>query len=270
MPLVPSAILLGVGAMAVFSGTLAPHDPNAMALLQKLAPPAFMDGGTAEHLLGTDKLGRDILSRLIYGTRVSIAVGLVALLLGGAVGTLLGIVAGYDRRWDGIIMRVTDAMFAFPTILLALVLATLLGASIPGLIFVMVLMVWSKFARMARAEVLSIKERDYVKYAQMIGIPAWRIVLRHIFPNLLNMLAVLFTLQVGWVIMTEASLSFLGVGIPAPTPSWGGMVTDGRNILDTHWWVSLFPCLMIIATCLSLNIFGDWLREVMDPRQRQI
>ena len=271
LPWLPLLVLLTVLASALFAEWLAPHSPYAMSLPKKLLPPLWLDGGTTAHLLGTDSLGRDLLSRIVYGSRVSLLVAVVALSIGALVGTIPGIVAGYfGGLLDSLIMRVCDAFLSFPIILIAMVLAVGLGASIGVIVLAVVLVVWARFARMARGEVLSWRERDFVRYAQMVGVrPSW-ILLRHIAPNILNTMVVLYTLMIAWVILVEASLSYLGAGVPPPTPSWGGMIAQGRDHIGTAWWVTLFPGLAIVFTCLSLNLFGDWLQATVDPRQRQV
>jgi len=269
---VPLAILLSVLVIpAIFAPYLAPHDPLEGRLAQKLTPPAWIPGGTWEYPLGTDPLGRDLLSRLIFGARVSLSVSLVAIFLGGTVGTVLGLVAGYFGGWtDALIMRVVDIAFSLPTILLALVLAVVIGPSFGTVIAIVAFLLWARYARQVRGEVLSVKERDFVAQARIAGCSHIRIIFGHILPNVVNTLIVLATLQVGYVILLEGTLSFLGVGIPPPLPAWGLMVATGRALIVSAWWVSFFPGLAILLTVLTLNLIGDWLRDSLDPKLRQV
>ena len=230
-------------------------------------------GGTWRHPLGTDKVGRDILSRIIHGSRISVMVAVLSILCGGVIGTALGVGAGYYGRWlDIVVMRAVDISLSIPIILLALVLVTALGASFGTIITVLVLLLWAHYARMARGETLSVRVQDFVARSRVAGASHPRIMLRHVFPNVFNSLVVLATLQVGFVIILESTLSFLGAGIPRPTPAWGLMVADGRELVTSQsgWWVSMFPGLAIMLTVLSMNLLGDWLRDRLDPKQRQV
>ena len=228
-------------------------------------------GGTTKHLLGTDKVGRDILSRIIYGSRISIIVAAVAIFIGGLIGTAAGLAAGYIGKWvDALVMRLVDISLAIPIILLALVLVSALGASFATVITVLVLLLWSHYARMARGVTLSIRSQDYIARAKVAGASDTRIIIHHVFPNVINSLVVLATLQVGFVIIVEATLSFLGAGIPRPNPAWGLMVADGRELIVSHWWVAFFPGLAILLVVLSMNLLGDWLRDRLDPKQRTL
>lgn len=230
-------------------------------------------GGSFSHLLGTDKVGRDILSRIIYGSRISIVVAAIAIFLAGAVGTSLGISAGFFGRWlDALIMRAVDVSLSIPIILLALALVAALGASFGTVITVLVLLLWAHYARMARGVTLSVRSADFIARARVAGCSDIRIMIKHILPNVFNSLVVLATLQVGFVIVIESTLSFLGAGIPKPNPAWGLMVADGRDLIATTsgWWVSFFPGLTIMLVVLSMNLLGDWLRDKLDPRQRQV
>jgi peptide/nickel transport system permease protein len=228
-------------------------------------------GGSTEFLLGTDHLGRDILSRLVHGARISLIVMAVTILIGGVLGTVLGLVSGYfGGVVDEAIMRLVDVALAIPVILVALVLVASFGASF-GLIFVILVgLLWVRYARQTRAEVLQLKQLDFVASAKVSGATHWRVLFRHLFPSVLNTVVVLATLQVGIVLSTEAALSFLGAGIPPPNPAWGSMVADGRGVIRTSWWVSAFPGAAITLTVVSTNLFGDWLRDKLDPKLRQL
>ena len=271
LPLLPIALIMLVLVLpAILADVIAPHDPMAGGLRARMQPPAFL-GGPAEHLLGTDKQGRDVLSRIIHGSRISIAVAAVGIFIGGTIGTALGLIAGYFGRWlDALIMRLVDITLALPGILLALVLAAVVGPSFQSVIAVIAFVLWAVYARQIRGETLLWRERDFVARARVAGASHLRIITRHILPNVVNTLIVLVTLQVGFVIVLEASLSFLGVGIPRPNPAWGLMVSDGRDVIVNAWWVSFFPGLAIMITVLSLNLLGDWLRDRLDPKLRQL
>lgn len=266
------AVLMAILVVpAVLAPWLAPHDPLEGRLAHKLKPPVWLPGGEWTYLLGTDPLGRDILSRLIHGARVSLSVSLVAILIGGIVGTALGLVAGYFGGWtDTVIMRGVDVAFSMPTILLALVLAAVIGPSFQTVILIVALLLWARYARQVRGEVLSVRERDFVAQARIAGCSHLRIIASHVLPNVTNTLIVLATLQVGYVILLEGTLSFLGVGIPPPSPAWGLMVATGRGLIVSAWWVSFFPGMAIVLTVLTLNLLGDWLRDRLDPRLRQV
>ena len=257
--------------MAVFAPLLAPHSPIDQTLRDKLLPPFWLEGGSFKYVLGTDAFGRDILSRLIYGARISLLVALLALTAGGGVGLVVGIVAGYlGGVIESILMRLVDAAFTFPAILFALLLAVTLGQGLGTLVIAISLLLWASFARVIRGEVLALKQRDFVALAKVRGCSEPRIMLTHILPNVLNTFMVLVTLNIGVVIIAEAALSFLGAGIPPPTPTWGLMVSEGRGRIAEAWWVSLIPGLAITALVLSVNLLGDWLRDRLDPRLRQL
>jgi peptide/nickel transport system permease protein len=261
-------IIIALILIAVFAPFIAPYDPTLGSLGDRLKPPAWEKGGSPAHLLGTDLLGRDTFSRMLHGARTSLAVAVVAILVAGILGSVVGILAGYMGGWlDTLLMRAADLAFSFPAILLAMVLAVVFGASFTNIVFVISLVLWAEYARMARAETLKIKEMDYVALAKVAGIPQVRIMLRHIFPNVASSLIVLATLQVGVVIIMESSLSFLGVGVPPPTPAWGSMIAEGRSYVVTAWWLSLVPGLAILFTVLSFNLLGDALTELLSPER---
>ena len=256
---------------AVFAPLVAPYDPFAGSLGARLVPPFWQEGGSTEHLLGTYKLGRDMLSRVIYGARVSITVSLIAILIGGTIGTLLGVISGYfGGRTDSVVMRLVDISLSLPTILLALVLSAALGPSFTTVLIVISVLLWARYARLVRGETLAIKERDFVARARVAGASHLRIMLTYILPNTFNSLVVLATLQVGYVILLESTLSFLGAGLPRAEPAWGLMVADGRELIVSAWWVSMFPGFAILVTVMSLNLLGDWLRDHYDPKLKNL
>jgi peptide/nickel transport system permease protein len=255
----------------VFAELIAPHDPIKGALSKRLKPPMWVQGGSVEHPLGTDKVGRDVLSRIIYGSRVSLRVSLEAIVVSGVIGTALGLISGYfGGRTDAFIMRLVDISLGLPIILIALVFVAAIGPSFTTVIVVITILLWSRYARQVRGETLSIKEYDFIARARVAGASHFRIMFRYILPNVVNSLTVLATLQVGFVILLESSLSFLGAGIPRPAPAWGLMVADGRELIVTAWWISMFPGLAIMLTVLSLNLLGDWLRDHLDPKLKNI
>jgi peptide/nickel transport system permease protein len=264
------AILALILAMAAVPQWFTAHDPLAQSLISRFKPPFWAEGGSPQFLLGTDQLGRDILARVVYGSRVSLTVAAFALLFGGMIGTGIGLVSGYyGGRIDAFLMRMADSMLSFPMILFAMLLAVTLGASMLTVVIAVSLVIWARFARIVRGEVLSLRERNFVKLAQIAGCSTRRILLVHILPNILNTLAVLLTLQLGWVVIVEASLSFLSAGIPPPTPAWGSMIAEGRSSLTRAWWASTMPGIALMFTVLSFNTLGDWLRDVIDPKMRQ-
>jgi peptide/nickel transport system permease protein len=257
--------------VAVFAPVIAPHSPIDQTLADKLLPPFWEDGGSTKYLLGTDAFGRDVLSRLFYGARVSMIVSALALSVGGGVGLVIGIVSGYvGGRVDNLLMRIVDAALAFPAILFALLLAVTMGQGLRTIIIAISLLLWARFARVVRGEVLAVKQRDYIALARVHGCSPARIMVTHILPNVMNTFMVLLTLYVGVVIVAEASLSFLGAGIPPPTPSWGLMVSEGRGKIASAWWLSLLPGIAITLVVLAFNLFGDWLRDRLDPKLRQL
>ena len=263
-------VVAAVLAMSVAPQLLSGHDPNAQSLRARFLPPFWLERGTLQYPLGTDGLGRDILSRLVYGTRISIFVAVLALLVGGVIGGCLGLISGYARGWvDVVLMRLADSMLAFPMILLAFLLAVTVGASLSTVVIAVALVIWARFARVIRGEVLSLRERNFVKLARIAGCGTPRILRVHILPNVFNTIVVLLTLQLGWVIIVESSLSFLGAGIPPPTPAWGSMIAEGRSSLTRAWWVCTMPGIALMLTVLSFNLIGDWLRDVIDPKLRQ-
>jgi peptide/nickel transport system permease protein len=271
LPLLPLAIVGLAIFVAAFAEFLVLHDPEAISPANALLPPAVFEDGTWTYPLGTDRLGRDIFSRVLLGTRLSLGVAAVALLIGGSIGTVLGTVAGYCGGWiDALVMRLADSFLAFPSVLLALVLAVTVGPSFWIVSLVLGLVLWARFARLIRGEILVWKGRDFVALARVAGAHGPYIVLHHLLPNVVNSLVVLCTLQVGWAIVVEASLTFLGAGIPPPTPTWGGMVGEGLDSLESAWWISVLPGLAIMIVVFSFNLVGDWLRDRLDPHLRNV
>ena len=269
IPLVILAVMLIIPA--VFANLISPHDPVDVNLRARLMPPAWMEGGSWEYVLGTDRQGFDILSRIIHGARISLSISVLAIALGGGVGTVLGLIAAYRGGWiDTLIMRIVDIKLAFPSILLALVLVAVSGPGFQTVVLVIALLLWARFARMVRGEALAIKQQDFIARAQVAGASPLRIMARHIFPNVVNTVVVLATLEVGHVIILESTLSFLGAGLVKPTPAWGLMVADGRALIVTAWWLFFFPTLAIVLTVLSMNLLGDWLRDRLDPKLRNV
>lgn len=267
-PILPTGLVAMFVLAAILAPIIAPWDPAEQNFLASLSPPVWIDEGTWSNLLGGDNLGRDILSRLIYGARVSLIIALFAIALARSIGVILGLIAGYaGGALDSLIMRVVDAFLAMPFILMALGFVAALGPSVTNIILVMGITNWARYARLVRGEVLSVKGRDYVALARIAGQPRWRIGLRHILPNVANSIIVLATLDLGRVIILESSLSFLGLGVQPPEVSWGLMLADGRAYMTVAWWLTVMPGLAILLAVLSLNIFGDWLRDRLDPRQ---
>src|SRR5713101_7067014 len=271
-PLIPTAILVGLALLAIFANVITPYDPEVGTLGDRFRPPFWQVGGSDAHLLGTDHLGRDVLSRLIFGARVSMVVGFTAVIFAGVLGTGLGILAGYLGGWvDQLIMRITDAWLAIPALTYAIFLAAVVGPSAMNIVIILALVYWTRYARVIRGEVLSLKERDFVRLAVVAGCSKRTIMRRHILPNVLNSAIVLGTLMLGVVIVTEAALSFLGVGVPPPKPSWGLMLADGKKgLMAGYWWLTVLPGCCIMLMVLSANLLGDWLRVKLDPQLRQL
>lgn len=255
---------------AIFAPALSPDDPIKNHLLDRLTPPMWVPGGMPGYPLGTDTLGRDVLSRLLYGARVSLIVGLSAVLVSGVLGVPLGLVAGYyGGRLDDVLMRLGDVQLAFPILVLAIAVLAVLGASLGNVILVLGVSGWVTYARIVRGETLSLKQREFIEAARAIGAPDRLLLWRHILPNVLPPVTVVATFSVARVIIAEASLSFLGLGIPPPMPSWGAMLDEGRNYITTGWWLALFPGLAILVLVLGINLVGDWVRDVLDPRMER-
>ena len=270
-PIAWVAILIVLGVSAAFAPWVAPYDPIRDADFTAVrVPPFWQEGGSTAHLLGTDPVGRDVLSRVIHGSRVSLMVATVAIITGTIVGTALGLISGFlGGQVDEVIMRFVDMWLSLPFILLALVIAIVLGQSYGVMFLLLALISWTGFVRPVRGEVLSLKTRDYVQAARIAGASTLHILVHHILPGVTSTVIVLATLRAGGLVLAESVLSYLGVGIPPPTPTWGGMVADGRNYLDDNWWISTMPGIGIFLLVMSLNFVGDWLRDRWDPRLRQ-
>lgn len=264
-------VLAAVVLVALLAPVLAPHPVTAFDLAHRLAPPVWDAHGTWNHPLGTDALGRDVASRIIYGARTSLGVAGVAVLLAAALGILLGLVSGYAGSWtDAVVMRLADVQLSFPYLLLAIAVMALLQPSLGNLVIVLVLRSWVVYARLIRVVTLSAKEREFVAAARALGAAGPRIVFRHLAPNVIGPSIVVSSFQLAELIIVESSLSFLGLGVQPPTPSWGGMVSEGREYVGTAWWLSALPGLVIVVTVLGANLFGDALRRSLDPRLRNV
>jgi peptide/nickel transport system permease protein len=269
--LASSVILALVIFAAITAPLIAPKDPAGIHLLQRLKPPGFVDPAGNRSWLGTDSLGRDVCSRLIYGARVSLMVGLSAVVISGTVGLLLGLTSGFFGGWiDDVIMRCADIQLSFPTILLALAIMAVLGSGLDKLILVLGLTGWVQYGRIVRGQVLSVKQEEYVLAARATGERNWRILFEHILPNIWSPIIVIASFSVATNIVAEASLSFLGVGVQPSVPSWGSMLADGRQYIGLAEWLTIPPGLAISFTVLSINILGDWLRDFLDPRLKNI
>ncbi len=260
-------ILLAVISTALLASVISPYDPGAQNLSMRLKPPAWAEGGSFANILGTDHLGRDILSRIFYGSRVSLMVGAVAVLISGILGTFLGLMSGYyGNKIDSFIMRMADIQLAFPFILLALAVMAVLGSGLRNVIIVLGITGWVMYGRVVRSEVMSIREKEYIEAAKAIGNKDSKIILKHILPNIVSTIVIIATLEVAKVIIAESSLTFLGLGVEPSIPTWGSMLADGREYITNAWWVATFPGLAIMFTVLGINLVGDWLRDTLDPR----
>jgi peptide/nickel transport system permease protein len=272
-PLIAVVILGGLMLLAVFADVVAPYDPTLPVEGGNVFdPPFWMEGGRGTTPLGTDFQGRDILSRLIHGARVSLLVGLMGTLVAGTIGTAMGILSGYVGGWvDQVIMRVTDAWLALPALVFAIFLAAMLGPSMWNIVVILGAVYWTRYARVIRGEVLTLREREFVKLAEIAGASKLRVIKRHILPNVMNTATVLASLTVGVVIIAEASLSFLGVGVPPPQPAWGLMLSEARpTLMAGQWWLTVFPGVCILLIVLATQLFGDWLRVRLDPQTRNL
>ena len=264
-----SIIIVLVGFIAIFAPLLVHTDPNLQELTKTSVSPAWLPGGSMDHVLGTDHLGRDMFARILFGSRIAAIVGLSVVLIGGSIGVTLGLLAGYAGGWiDDLIGRIVDVQLAFPFILLAVALVAVLGSSVTTVIAVLGITSWVQYVRVVRAETKALRQRDFIMAAHATGATHARIVFVHILPNIASVVIVLATFEVARAIILESALSFLGLGVPQAIPSWGAMLADGRQFLDTAWWIGTFPGLAIMLTVLGVNVFGDGLRDFVDPRSR--
>lgn len=270
--LLPSIIILGAFLIAgAFADLISAYDPEHIVLLERLTPPALQEGGSWAHPLGTDNLGRDILSRVMYGARVSLLVVAICIPASALIGTFTGLIAGWRGGWwDRILMRLVDIQLALPAILFALLIAVVFGASLRNVIIIIIVFTWSSYARLVRADVLSLREQEFIIAARSSGASDKRILFRHILPNLLNTIVIMATLEIPQVILIEAALSFLNVGVAPGTPSWGAMISEGRNFMTIAWWPIWMPGIAILLVSLTGNLMGDWLRDLLDPRLRNL
>jgi peptide/nickel transport system permease protein len=260
-------VLLGVIGTAVFANYLAPHEPNKQRLIARFKPPVWVEGGNTTYPLGTDNVGRDILSRIIHGSRISLVVGICAVGISMLIGVTLGLLSGFlGGRVDATIMGLVDIMLAFPQIILAFAMVAVLGPGIGNIILVLGLTGWERYARVVRAEVLALREREFVQAARALGVPTARILFRHVMPNTFSSVIVMATLQTAQAILAEAALSFLGLGTGLTYPSWGQMISLGRDYVNVAWWISTLPGLAILLTVLAINLVGDRVRDMLDPR----
>jgi peptide/nickel transport system permease protein len=271
VPALPLAVLGLLAIVAIAAPILSPYDPIKHEVAVRMRPPAWLARGTFEHFLGTDRFGRDILTRLIYGARSSLLIVAVSSFIALTIGAGVGILAGYaGGKIDALLSRLVDVMLAVPSVLVALAIAVAVGPSFWNVVLILGFLIWPNIARLIRGEALAIRQLDFARYSAAIGVPRWIILLRHVLPNVLPTLLVATTLETGNIILTEASLSFLGAGVPPPTPSWGAMIDEGRALIKTGWWIALFPGVLIVATVLSFNTIGDWLRDHFDPSTRHL
>ena len=260
-------ILLVVFGSALLADYLAPHEPNKQRLVARFKPPVWAQGGSATYLLGTDNVGRDIFSRIIHGSRISLSVGIAAVGISLLIGVTLGLLSGFlGDRVDATIMTLVDIMLAFPQLILAFAMVAVLGPGIGNIILVLGLTGWERYARVVRAEVLALREREFVQAARAIGVPTPTIIFRHITPNTFSLVIVMATLQIAQAILAEAALSFLGLGTGQSYPSWGQMIALGRDYINVAWWLSTFPGIAILLTVLAINLLGDCVRDLLDPR----
>lgn len=271
LPIIFGSVIIINVIGAIFADFIAPYSPTEVSLANKLLPPFWAEGGSTRYLLGTDEIGRDIFSRIIFGARYSLSIAFVVVFAGGVLGVALGIIAGFKGgRTDSIIMSAADVVIGFPFFLLALVLAAIWGPGFQNVIIALVFTLWGRYARIIRGEVLSLRERDFIAQARTIGCSTRTILIRHILPNIFPTIYVLQTLHIGWAIVLEASLSYLGAGIPPPMPAWGLMVASGKDYMIDAWWVPLLPGLAIAILVLCCNLLGDWMRDYFDPKLREI
>lgn len=260
-------VLVALILIGAFAPIFAPHDPLAQNLIDRLLPPAWDPGGDPKYLFGTDHLGRDILSRVVYGARVSLTLSFIATTVGLLIGVTLGLISGYAGGWlDAVIMRFADTMLALPFYVVGITIVAVLGPSFTNLVIVLALFGWTFYGRVARGEVLSAKTREYVQAARVVGASTGRILFRHILPNIISPLIVIWTLAIATTILSESGLSFLGLGVQPPTPSWGTMIADGQQKISSVPWLAIFPGLALMITVMAVNVVGDALRDALDPK----
>lgn len=270
--LAPALIILGVFLVAgIFADLLSAYDPEKIDLISRLTPPALQEGGSWAHPLGTDNLGRDILSRVMHGARVSLLVVVTCIPASALIGTLIGLLAGWRVGWwDRLLMRLVDVQLALPALLFALLISVVFGRSLINVIVIIIIFSWSGYARLVRADVLSLREQEFVVAARASGASDKRILFRHVLPNIVNTIVIMATLDVPAVILIEAALSFLNIGVAPGTPSWGAMISEGRNFMTIAWWPIWMPGIAILLVSLTGNLMGDWLRDTLDPRLRNV
>lgn len=270
-PIIPLAIIAVLVICGIFGEWIAPHDATRPDPLLRLTPPAWQEGGSWSYPLGTDPVGRDILSQIIVGARVTLIIGFTVVAISGGIGLVVALVSGYFQGWaDMVLMRLTDAVISMPFLVIAIAVAGIVGQSLTNLILILGLLSWAVYARVLRGEVLRVKQADFVTWARISGTPSWRILFKHVFPNIANTLIVLATLQLGVTVIAAASLDFLGLGVPPPTPAWGSMLSDGRPYMTTAWWVITMPGIAIALTVMATNLLGDWMRIRLDPKQQAV
>ncbi len=270
--LTPALIILGVFLIAgIFADLLSAYDPEEIVLIRRLMPPVLQEGGSWAHPLGTDNLGRDILSRVMHGARVSLLVVVTCIPASALIGTLIGLLAGWRVGWwDRLLMRLVDMQLALPALLFALLISVVFGRSLLNVIVIIIIFSWSGYARLVRADVLSLREQEFVVAARASGASDRRILFRHVLPNIVNTIVIMATLDVPAVILIEAALSFLNIGVAPGTPSWGAMISEGRNFMTIAWWPIWMPGIAILLVSLTGNLMGDWLRDTLDPRLRNV
>jgi peptide/nickel transport system permease protein len=271
LPWLAFVILFILLIMIIFPSFMSSHSPYEMELANRLTPPMWDKNGSPNYPLGTDTLGRDVLARIVYGSRISMLIACFVMITSGMIGIILGVIAGYMGRWvDSIICRFVDSFLAIPSIFLALVFAVVLGQSTITLVLALTLVTWARFTRIIRGDVIGLKSQTFILQAKVAGSSPMRIMMVHILPNILSSIMILMVVNISQTILIEASLSFLGAGVPPPNPSWGQMISEGRSYVTSAYWISLFPGLALALTVLSFQIFGDWLRDKLDPKLRQI
>jgi len=268
---VGGTLFLLIVAAAISAPFISSHDPGGQNISENLKPPAFSENGSWTHPLGTDSLGRDVLSRIIYGARISILIGFATIMLSAFIGVILGGISGYYGGFiEYIIIKIVDVFLAFPFLLLAIALMAFLGPGLDNVILALVLRQWPQYTRVVRGEVLSLKEREFVIASKAAGASDFRIIFRHLLPNCMASILVIATFSMGIVILIEASLSFLGLGIPPEIPTWGVMISEGRSYIHQAWWLTLFPGLLIFLSIMGVNLLGDGLRDILDPKLKDI